>query len=91
MGRFRRCRICVKHRPRLALIIAGRENLGGLTDVDHVMRNAPTFFGRRFGRADIHVAEDLYGVVVDDFAGKTLGKIKAEIGLTAGSWSDERD
>src|SRR5262249_39763825 len=75
----------------LALIIPCRENLDGFTDVDHVMRNAPPFFRRRFGRADVHVAEDLDGVVVDDFAGEALCKVEGKFGLAAGSRSDDRD
>jgi len=56
-----------------------------------MMGNAPAFFGQRFGGANIHMAEDLDGIVVDDFAAETLRQIKAEVGLTAGSGSDERD
>src|SRR5437870_766824 len=53
-----------QHEPGLPLVIAGREDLDGLTDIDHVMRKALPFFESRLGSADIHLAENLDRVVV---------------------------
>src|SRR4051794_4267859 len=54
----------IEHFARVTLIITSRENLGGLPDVDHMMRYALLIFGGRFGGSDVEPSENLDRIVV---------------------------
>ena|SRR5436190_8773394 len=58
----------LKHRPGLAGIVTGREEVRRIADVDHVMGNLLPLGQGRLCAADIESAEDLNRVVIYDFA-----------------------
>ena len=45
----------------------GGIGVGGIDDIDQMMRRHRAFFGGRFGRADIHLAIDQRRIDTDDF------------------------
>src|SRR5678815_4316510 len=81
----------LKYGARLALIIPGVEFFVRLPNVDHVVLHAPTFFGARLRRTDIHMAKDLNGIVIDNLTVERFGDGKRQIGLPAGRRSDNGD
>jgi hypothetical protein len=55
------------------------------------MRDARQFFGARFRRSDVKVAENLDRVVINNFPGEGFREEKSKIGFAAGCWTDDSD
>ncbi len=63
-----------QQRARAGGELAGGENLVGIDDVQHVMRNPAPLGFRQLGRADVEVAVDLERIAVHDFAAEFFAK-----------------
>ena len=80
-----------KERQGVRFIACGTVRLGGVEEVDEVVRDAGAFVGRGGGGADGHAAIDLSGVGREDGAAEALGQPQAERRLahTGGAKQDE--
>ena len=73
-----------------AAVIAGGKRLVGIGDVDEVMRDAGSLFGRGFGSAEIHAAIDGDGIAVDNFSAEALGEGEGERGFAAAGGAEQK-
>ena len=76
---------------RQSRVLAGRENLVGIENVDQVMWNAPPFFGRHFGSTDVEVAVDLQRIAIEDFAVELLRDFECQIALSRAGRAHHRN
>ena len=67
-----------KEREGVRFIACGAVRLGGVEEVDEVVRDAGAFVGRGGGGADGHAAIDLSGVGREDGAAEAFGQSQAE-------------
>jgi hypothetical protein len=80
----------------VAGIVASGRRLGGVVEVEQVVWDEETLFGRGFGGADLHVAVDGDGVAGEDLGGlaecaEMLGECKRECGFAGGGGAEEGD
>src|SRR5215510_7466280 len=77
------------HSPCEASPISGREILGGLDDVDQVMRYSLAFGLGDFCCCNVYSFVDLDGIQVDDLAGARKGQFDAKLALARSSGTDD--
>ena len=75
---------------RLAVIRDGKR-IGGVEDIDHVMRHAEHLVFSDFRRADVHAAIELHGVAGDDLTAEPPCDADGERGLARRRRTAESD
>ena len=76
---------------REARVVGGVELLVRVDDVEEMVRHALAIRRRRLRAADVEVAVDLDGVVVDDLAMERLGQADGEVGFADTCWTGDDD
>ena len=76
---------------RAAGELAGRVALGGIENVDEVVRHPGALGERRLGGADVEPAVDLQRVGVDDLSAQSLGESERQRALSRCGRTDDGD